>query len=90
MVSCKLDTTAGKVKQGYSVPKKVFQTQDQTYGLTSNHKREYTGMGDLIHNTILKQTLADKIKKEVLSELVQKQLKNLKIDPGNKASQLRR
>jgi hypothetical protein len=47
-------------------------------------------MSDLIHNTHFKQSLVDKIQREVLSELVQKQLKTIKIDPRNKASELRR
>jgi hypothetical protein len=90
MVSCKLDTSTGQVKHGYSVPAQVLSTSNQTYGKSSHFKRQHTDMRSLINNTHFKETLVSKIKKEVLDELVQKQLKEIKIDPRNKASELRR
>lgn len=72
------------------MPPQVFSASDQTYGQSSHFKRQHTDMRNLIQNTHFKETLVSKIKKDVLNELVQKQLKEIKIDPRNKASELRR
>lgn len=46
-ISNKLETMAGQVRKGYSIPKEQLEMM-KTQGKGTYHKREYTDMKDII------------------------------------------
>lgn len=86
MISCR-QVQSGLAKKGYSVPHAILAQEDRVYGDPSFLKQGYTELKEVIENTHFKETLLDKVKRDLVQELEMK--KKLKHDWRNKAFELR-
>lgn len=68
MISGRL-AQSGLVKKGYSVPHAILDQEDRVYGNPSFHGQGYTELKEIIENTHFKETLLDKVKRDLVSEL---------------------
>jgi|LauGreDrversion4_2_1035121.scaffolds.fasta_scaffold105613_3 hypothetical protein len=86
MISCR-QVQSGLANKGYSVPHAILAQEDRVYGDPSFLKQGYTELKEVIENTHFKETLLDKVKRDLVQELEMK--KKLKQDWRNKAFELR-
>jgi hypothetical protein len=63
---------------------------NKTQGKGTFHKQEFTEMKDLIENNHFREVLAEKVKKEVIKELMNAKMKQLRGENGTKSFDLRR
>ena len=78
------------MKKGYSAPESILEQVDKVHGKSSFHKQDYTEMKDIIQNTHFKNILKEKVKSDVMTDLIQTKLNSIQPKQANRASELRK
>ena len=62
---------SGQIRKGYSVPAEIATNLDKVYGASSFHNKNYTAMKEILENTHLKESLLEKVKRELAEDFVE-------------------
>ncbi len=68
----------------------MFDQSEKAYGKSSFHNQDYTEMKDIIQNTHFKNILVDKVKNNVMTDLIEAKIRSIHPKQANRASELRK